>query len=110
MFLYKNLSGAELPVGLWHMVDKLLTGQTEASGSEVSQSPAQRGELEVLRSRVCKRPVTGLGAGYEEGVKTRLALRVCRRDFYLGLGSRRLDDKRDLRFKKIDKEGDNWHV
>ena len=85
MFLHKNLSGAELPVGLWHMVDKLLTGQTEASGSEVSQSPAQRGELEVLRSRVCKGPVTrdasGLGAGYEEGVKTQLALRVCRRDF-----------------------------
>lgn len=56
MFLHKNLSGAELPVGLWHMVDKLLMGQTEASGSEVSQSPAQRGELEVLCSRVCKGP------------------------------------------------------
>lgn len=51
MFLHKNLSGAEFPVGLWHMVDKLLTGQTE-----VSQSPAQRGEQEVLCSRVCKGP------------------------------------------------------
>lgn len=40
------------------MVDKLLMGQTEASGSEVNQSPAQRGELEVLSSRVCKGPVT----------------------------------------------------
>lgn len=58
MFLNKNLSGAELPVGLWHMVDKLLMGQTEASESEVNQSPAQRGELEVLSSRVCKGPVT----------------------------------------------------
>lgn len=40
------------------MVDKLLMGPTEASESEVNQSPAQRRELEVLSSRVCKGPVT----------------------------------------------------
>lgn len=53
MFLNKDLSGAELPVGLWHRsvtcrkVDKLLKRQRH-SGSEANQRPAQRGELTII--------------------------------------------------------------